>query len=1042
MDELSRIRVFLAAVRRGQFRSAAAQAALYMFAGVTFLALVAPLAALAMAPYRSAGLAVISAVLLGASVAAALAFGVAVPLWRWRTDGRVARYVGQRKPEIASDLLSSLELGTSSIETTAASRHISGELVSALFEQTAQRVVAIPSSSLIDRTLRRAGVTCGAALLLHATVLIMASGALAEGWNRLLHPEDPRPFGDALMSREPLVGDLRITLEYPEYTGRIAAVLPSSSGDFRAMPGTTVVVETTALVPTRTARLVFEDADTETENGETNTGTDTGSSTGAKTDTAPATKPHGARSERREMVLDIGPDGRSLSVRFPVVEPAKYRFVIETPAGSRRVEELTRHIEIEPDQAPQVELYTPGDEIDVAGLKRIELAYIAKDDYGISKIELVWNDRGKQMRRELPSSRQPRPSAQGKFLWDLAEVSLEPGVRVSYHLEVTDNDIVLGPNIGRSRSFRLRVFSPRERHEQLIVRQRELFEHMINALGARLTVSSEDLHAHSVLQRATATLVVELGTLLTALRGDELAGDDLRRALSDMRSRLDKQAKSEANLLSRLAARQARGARPKQVAARLASHDAEMVAELEEDVILLANWIDRQQMENLLAIGDEIKFHQDRLRQLFQEYDRTGAPELLAEIEREMKFLERRLAEMAQKRSSLADDVLDRFVNAEAMQGDRAVDCIVQVRELLQRGAAAQAQRRLEQCMQTFDRASEAMERALQALRSDTFSEEERKFGELMDKLSDLTQDQRELAAGAAEIWDRYAEHADEMMREEAKETRKRVASVLDKLRKQLDKIPETGLTPFAREELEIVEFRLADVDKMIGDGDIAEALAMARQVHSGLEVIASELDAAIDDEQGGPFGDRTADAQREVKRGLPLARRLVEELEASTPSPGEIMTREDRRLLGRLRRRQRSVAERARRLAERAGQMSRDLPGWAGQAISQGIGGAETHMKRAGERMRARDPSGARQETRGAADALERTMDGARDAARQRQAAGRAGLRDQPIRIPGADEYRAPQEFREDILEAMKREEAPKGFGELVKRYYEELIR
>ncbi len=45
-------------------------------------------------------------------------------------------------------------------------------------------------------------------------------------------------------------------------------------------------------------------------------------------------------------------------------------------------------------------------------------------------------------------------------------------------------------------------------------------------------------------------------------------------------------------------------------------------------------------------------------------------------------------------------------------------------------------------------------------------------------------------------------------------------------------------------------------------------------------------------------------------------------------------------------------------------------------------------------------------------------------------------------MRIPGADEYRAPQEFREDILEAMKKETAPEGFADMVKRYYEELIR
>ena len=45
-----------------------------------------------------------------------------------------------------------------------------------------------------------------------------------------------------------------------------------------------------------------------------------------------------------------------------------------------------------------------------------------------------------------------------------------------------------------------------------------------------------------------------------------------------------------------------------------------------------------------------------------------------------------------------------------------------------------------------------------------------------------------------------------------------------------------------------------------------------------------------------------------------------------------------------------------------------------------------------------------------------------------------------EPIKIPGADEYRPPKEFRKDILDAAKRE-PPSEYREQVRRYYEELI-
>jgi len=57
----------------------------------------------------------------------------------------------------------------------------------------------------------------------------------------------------------------------------------------------------------------------------------------------------------------------------------------------------------------------------------------------------------------------------------------------------------------------------------------------------------------------------------------------------------------------------------------------------------------------------------------------------------------------------------------------------------------------------------------------------------------------------------------------------------------------------------------------------------------------------------------------------------------------------------------------------------------------------------------------------------------------REQMAGGR--LDRETVKIPGADEYRAPKEFRQDLLEAMKRG-APSEYKEQVKRYYEELVK
>ena len=94
--------------------------------------------------------------------------------------------------------------------------------------------------------------------------------------------------------------------------------------------------------------------------------------------------------------------------------------------------------------------------------------------------------------------------------------------------------------------------------------------------------------------------------------------------------------------------------------------------------------------------------------------------------------------------------------------------------------------------------------------------------------------------------------------------------------------------------------------------------------------------------------------------------------------------------------------------------------------------------MQSADERMKVKDPSGTREATRSAADALAKARDRAKQAARQAQ---EGAIGDEPVKIPGGENYKAPDRFREDLLEAMKKKK-PDGYDEQLKRYYEDLIK
>ncbi|MBT8493049.1 MAG: hypothetical protein KJO07_08320, partial [Deltaproteobacteria bacterium] len=982
----------LAHIRRALVRRAALRAGLYGVAAAVVVLVGAGLWASSAGPSLGTPLFFAAVAVVAGVFAAGLYYGWLAPKKRWAGDGAVAGYVGEQIPGLSSDLRSAVELAGHADD-----RRHSADLEGALLAHTDKRLAALRVEALVPRNWQRGvrGLLAATAL---ATVAFFALD-LAGGLSNLLAAPPPKPFGGATKTSEPLVTDLEIALDFPDYTGRDTATLPSASGDFRALPGTVATLRGKLATPARRVRAVFD----------------------------------GERAP-----IDVELDGDMATLVLPITEAMSYRFMLETKGGDDLVEARARKVEIEIDKPPTVELHAPADELDVADLERIELAYVSEDDFGLSKISLVWEQDGKSQSKDLQTDL-GRPSAQDKLLWDLTEVDLRPGSRVAYHIEVWDNDSVSGPKKTSSKSFYLRVFSPREKHEELIAAQEKLFENLVRLLGERLVVEAEDLRAHEGLLQQTKSIATQIGTLVAALKADELAQKNLVKTLLEIRARLDKSANQQNKEISRLKALAARRDASRETAARLANLDKQSVAQLEDDVLLLADWLDRQKLESLLAVGDEIQDHQKRLAQLLAEYERTGSEEVRQELLREIRRLRRRIAELQAKQRSMPNDVMDQFVNADAMKLADSKDCLEEVAELVESGETAKARKALERCMNEAQASKAELEQALAGMRGERFGDQQKHFDEVRSKLADLTRDQQKVADQANRLWERYADEVADQTKEKAPETRRKVARHIEALKRRVARIPEDKLSSFSKEEKDVVERRIDDLERMLARGDIAEALAQAREARTGLQAMEAETNENAD--RSPRFSKRMEDTIDRIESANRAAKKLVKELSKATPSPDEIMGRADRNEMRKLGRQQDAIARRAEALRKRAETLKAELPGNAGEELEQKVGQAQPHMKSARQSMRKLDPSGAKLGSRQALRKLQEVQD------RMRRAARSAGMnnngsrvRDEPVRIPGAEEYRASERFREDILDAMKNHQAPEGYKEVVKRYYEEL--
>lgn len=203
-------------------------------------------------------------------------------------------------------------------------------------------------------------------------------------------------------------------------------------------------------------------------------------------------------------------------------------------------------------------------------------------------------------------------------------------------------------------------------------------------------------------------------------------------------------------------------------------------------------------------------------------------------------------------------------------------------------------------------------------------------------------------------------------------------------------------------------------------------------------------------------------EAQREASRAAPKVREVKKRLEELFANPSQRLSAEQQQQMQRMEQRQRELAQQMEQLREQAQRIGDRAPIFD-ESARQAMQGAQGSMGEAAERLAGREPGGALAAERRAGEQLQSLQQGLEQAKKQAQgnkggsgfplpfASGGGGRGDgsgqgdfdakEKVAIPSADQYRAPEEFRKDILDAMK-QDAPAPYKEHVKEYYEEIVK
>lgn len=220
----------------------------------------------------------------------------------------------------------------------------------------------------------------------------------------------------------PIVQKVVATCTPPSYTRASATV--QEGGHISAPVGTAVTVEAWASKPLRSAELFV--------------------------------------GEAGPVACEVA--GNSILTRLTVSASTSYHFSVTDLVGQVDPEPVSYAIEALSDIPPSVEIIEPGEDTDIAEGMLLPLLIQAEDDFGLSRLEIIFQSRegAAPTSEEVALPPGSRASLRVGHAWDLRRLSLLPGDRVTYFAQVFDNDAISGPKVARSRTFVVRFPSIEE----------------------------------------------------------------------------------------------------------------------------------------------------------------------------------------------------------------------------------------------------------------------------------------------------------------------------------------------------------------------------------------------------------------------------------------------------------------------------------------------------------------------------------------------------------------------------------------------------
>ena len=614
--------------------------------------------------------------------------------------------------------------------------------------------------------LRRGGQAALFASVVWSLALATQGAALSEVYHLLT--ETPERISQRL-AYAPLIGDLKLTITPPSYTGSAPRFIEGGSGDFEALEGSIVKVEATLSRRGINAQLW---------------------------------KRHG-EEELTSTAFTV--EGRTVKGELTVDGPFKWSISLVDLEGVEWREAAERQVIARPDSPPRVQIISPesGDRVDPA--RELTVALKAKDDFGFSAGKLlIALDSDIENPEELPLVIETGKVWSGKDQIDLSVIEAQGGDRIALWAQVSDNrqngegEHAEGPQTTVSEVIYLEIDSPEWAHRKLLDELREHLEQQLEALGARLELDfaspGETLSLSAVIDRwgkvreRSLKVATEFDQLVQRLGEDQLTPREIFLAFTGKLISLQDLLEAEVDRLNDVDRIALKG---DQKAIKLIHRESGLVEVAHEEIIILIEaMVARMALEEMAQLADELKASRAQLKELIEQYRRQPSEALKSRIRRELQRFKQKMQAMREMMEKLQKKVPKEFLNLDGMKSDEVADRLKEsesqvssIEKLLEEGKIDEALNELDELSKALEEMSQQLQDDMDELHRQSNPELEEALSELMDSTRDLMRAQEELKQDTQAQQDAI----DQAVKEEIEQAKE----VLDELKRKVARIDE-----------------------------------------------------------------------------------------------------------------------------------------------------------------------------------------------------------------------------------------------------------